>query len=168
MKRASVFAAVIAGSAALSWPAFAVDNMTAEFVKNAAIGGMFEVQSSKAALTKSQDPEIKNLAQMLISDHSAANQKLKKIAGKEDIPVPSQLDTKHQGQLDTLRETKGSFAQPYIQMQRKAHDEAIALFKRYADQGDDPALKTFAKKTLPTLKKHREAIRKIYKDMKSG
>jgi putative membrane protein len=168
MKRVTLLAVTMACSAALSCPAFAADNITAKFVKNAAIGGMFEVQSSKAALTKAQDPKIKNLAQMLIDDHSAANEKLKKIAAKENISVPSQLDTKHQGELDTLRETKGSFAQPFIQMQRKAHEEAITLFKRYADHGDDAALKSFAKNTLPTLEKHRTAIQKIYKDMQGG
>jgi putative membrane protein len=53
-------------------------------------------------------------------------------------------------------------------MQRKAHEEAITLFKRYADHGDDAALKSFAKNTLPTLEKHRTAIQKIYKDMQGG
>jgi putative membrane protein len=167
MKRA-LLAAVVTCAFALPLPAIAADSATAKFVKNAAIGGMFEVQSSKAALSKTHDPKITGLANMLIKDHTAANQKLTEIAGKESISVPSQLDAKHQGQLDTLRETKGSFAQPFIQMQRSAHEEAIMLFERYADHGEDPTLKAFARKTLPTLKKHLAAIRKIYQEMKSG
>jgi putative membrane protein len=144
-------------------PAAAASSAAAKFVKNAAIGGMFEVQSSKAALTKTDDPKIKDLAHMLIADHSAANAKLKQIAAREKVAVPSQLDAEHQGQLDTLRETKGPFAPPFIEMQREAHDEAIMLFRRYADHGDDAALKAFAEKTLPTLEKHRKAIEKIYR-----
>lgn len=166
----TLLAAVVmcACASALSLPAAAADNATAKFVKKAAIGGMFEIQSSETALTKAQSPKIKDLAHMLIKDHTAADQKLKAIAGKENIPVPTQLDTKHQGELDTLRQTKGNFAKPFIQMQRKAHIEAIDLFKRYADHGSDPALKAFAKKTLPVLKKHRAAIKAIYSKMKSG
>jgi putative membrane protein len=149
-------------------PAAGADSATAKFVKNAAIGGMFEVQSSKAALSRSHDPKITDLAHMLVDDHTAANRKLKEIAAKENVSVPSQLDAEHQGELDTLRKTKGSFEEPFLQMQRKAHGEAIVIFQRYADHGADPALKAFAKDVLPTLEKHRTAIGNIYKGMTGG
>ncbi|WP_245497858.1 DUF4142 domain-containing protein, partial [Mesorhizobium sp. M7A.F.Ca.CA.001.08.2.1] len=44
-----------------------------DFVTKAAIGGMFEVQSSKVAQSKLQDPKLKDFAQTMISDHGAAN-----------------------------------------------------------------------------------------------
>jgi putative membrane protein len=149
-------------------PAAGADSGTAKFVKNAAVGGMFEVQSSKVALSRTNDPRITNLAHMLVDDHVAANRKLKEIAAKESISVPSQLDARHLGDIDTLRKTKGPFAEPFIQMQRKAHGEAIVIFQRYADHGADPALKAFAKDVLPTLEKHRTAIGKVYSEMNGG
>ncbi len=34
------------------------------------------------------------------------------------------------------------------------HDHAVSMFKSYAERGDDPELKQWAEKTLPTLQSH--------------
>ena len=39
-------------------------------------------------------------------------------------------------------------------MQVSAHKEAVSLFERYAKDGDNPELKSFASKTLPHLQEH--------------
>lgn len=134
-----------------------------KFVEKAAIGGMFEVQSSEVALQKAKGQDVKSFARMMIHDHSAANKKLKAIAMKEHLSVPGDLDQANQGNLDTLRSTKGAFDPAYVEMQRKAHTEAVSLFRMYAKDGEDPTLKAFAKKTLPTLEMHKRKILAIAK-----
>jgi putative membrane protein len=49
-----------------------------------------------------------------------------------------------------------SFDKSYIKSQVSAHKTAIETFQREAEQGQDPELKAFAQKTLPTLKEHLE------------
>ncbi|WP_457155014.1 DUF4142 domain-containing protein, partial [Mesorhizobium sp. P5_C1] len=75
---------------------FAVPALAAEtaqnFVTKAAMGGMFEVQSSKVAQDKLQDQGLKDFAQKMISDHGAANAKLESIAGEQKFKVPADLD----------------------------------------------------------------------------
>jgi putative membrane protein len=46
-------------------------------------------------------------------------------------------------------------------MQTDAHKQAVALFSAYANSGDDPALKEFAKATLPTLKMHEKLVKNL-------
>jgi putative membrane protein len=46
-------------------------------------------------------------------------------------------------------------------MQRKAHADAVKLFESYARDGDNAALKTFAQRTVDTLKMHQQMIEKI-------
>ncbi|TKB30574.1 MAG: DUF4142 domain-containing protein, partial [Mesorhizobium sp.] len=77
-------------------------------------------------------------------------------------PAGPSLDTKHQALLDQLKEASGdSFQSKYIDMQTQAHKEAVALFSAYANSGDDPAMKEFAKKTLPVLQMHERHVKDL-------
>ncbi|TIW58488.1 MAG: DUF4142 domain-containing protein, partial [Mesorhizobium sp.] len=73
----------------LALPAFAADDAQT-FVNKAAIGGMFEVDSSKIAQDNAKDQQIKDFAKRMITDHGAANAKLQKIAGEQKLQVPAQ------------------------------------------------------------------------------
>jgi len=151
------------GASAFSFPALAADSAQ-DFVNKAAVGGMFEVESSKLADTAAQAGSVKDFAHMMVADHSAANKKLEKISGEQKLTVPSALDAAHQAVLDKLNNAKGgSFDQAYVQAQRDAHDEAVSLFEGYAEDGDNAALKAFASETLPTLKMHQDKIETIAK-----
>jgi putative membrane protein len=141
-------------------PAFAADSAQ-DFVDKAAVGGMFEVDSSKIAEGKAQDQAVKDFAQKMIDDHGAANAKLQTIAGEQKLTVPKELDAKHKADLDSLQNAKDAVDKPYVQLQRDAHSEAVTLFESYAKDGDNAQLKTFASETLPTLKMHQEMIEKI-------
>ncbi|CAN7305434.1 DUF4142 domain-containing protein [Mesorhizobium caraganae] len=139
-------------------PAFAADSAQ-DFVDKAAVGGLFEVDSSKIFEGKAQDQSVKDFAHKMIEDHGAANAKLESIAGEQKLTVPKELDAKHKADLDSLQNAKDD--KPYVQMQRDAHSEAVTLFESYAKDGDNAQLKTFASETLPTLKMHQEMIEKI-------
>ncbi|MBN9138273.1 MAG: DUF4142 domain-containing protein [Phyllobacterium sp.] len=141
-------------------PALAAENAQ-DFVTKAALGGMFEVQSSKTAQDKLQAEGLKNFAQKMISDHGAANARLESIAGEQKLKVPSDLDGPHKSDLDKLNSASAPVDAPYTDMQKAAHDDAVNLFEAYAKDGDNPALKSFAAETLPTLKMHREMIQKV-------
>ena len=144
----------------LASPAFAADTAQ-DFVNKAAVGGMFEVESSEIAVSKAQDQAVKGFAEQMISDHGAANAKLKTIAGEQKLELPAGLDAKHKGDIDALNTAKDPVDASYIQLQRNAHSEAVALFESYSQGGENAPLKAFATETLPTLKMHQEMVEKI-------
>jgi len=149
-------------STALTIPALAQSspNSTQDFVTKAAVGGMFEIQSSQLALKKSQDQDIRTFAQKMIDDHSKADDKLKSLAKNEK--VPTSLDQQHEQMLKTLEGDNGSnFASQFKQMQVSAHQQTIDLFQNYAQQGSDQQIKQFAEQTLPTLKQHLQMAQQI-------
>ena len=81
--------------------------------------------------------------------------------------VPTALDDASQKKLAKLRDTKPEdFSSEYDSMQVSAHKDAVSLFERYANGGDDPKLKDWAGKTLPALKHHLEMAQTLDKNRK--
>src|SRR5262249_47368589 len=72
------------------------------FVKKAALGGMTEVEASKLAVSKAQDPQVRAFAQKMVKEHTAANDELKSLADKKGWTVPSSLDAAHKAVVQKL------------------------------------------------------------------
>src|SRR5690348_6596555 len=56
----------------------------AKFMVNAANGGMTEVRLSQIAQQKSQNARVKDFADMMVRDHTQANNKLKALANAKN------------------------------------------------------------------------------------
>ncbi|MGF9762221.1 DUF4142 domain-containing protein [Microvirga sp. 0TCS3.31] len=134
-------------------------------MNRAAISNMFEIQSSQLAQQKTQNDRVRQFAQSMIQDHTAAGDKLKSAAqGVQGATVPSSLDQPHQQMVQTLQSASGSgFDRDYVQMQVTAHRDAVSLFDQYAQNGDNQQLKQFAQQTLPTLREHLQSVEQIQK-----
>jgi putative membrane protein len=52
-------------------------------------------------------------------------------------------------------------------MQVSAHKDAVSLFERYSKSGDNPKLKDWAGKTLPTLQHHLDMAQDLNKNNRS-
>ncbi|MEO6679614.1 MAG: DUF4142 domain-containing protein [Pseudomonas sp.] len=138
-----------------------------DFVDNAAAGGIAEVETSKLALEKSASADIKSFANMMITDHTKANEELAALAKKHDIEVPDSTTLVKQAKEKILDLRDESFDAAYANNQVKAHEETIALFKKEADTVTDDKkpgateLKGFAQKMLPALEKHLDAAKAL-------
>jgi putative membrane protein len=135
-----------------------------DFVNKVAISDMFEIQSSRLALTKQPDKDTKPFAEKMIRDHQKTSNELKSLvnSGKVKAKLPTSLDSEHQKMLDELKAKSGKeFDSNYDQVQVKAHQDAVALFEAYAKGGDDSELKRWAAKTLPHLQQHLTLAEKL-------
>ena len=133
-----------------------VSPSTADFVKEAAISDMFEIQSSQLATERSDDA-TKTFAKQMIADHEKTSSEMKAMVqgGKVQATLPTALDSTHQSKLDTLKGLQGKdFTKQYHDDQVKAHKDAVDLFGRYAKGGDNSDLKAWAGKTQPALEHH--------------
>jgi putative membrane protein len=138
---------------------------TADFVKEVAISDMFEIQSSTLAQDKGNAPE-KSFASQMVTDHTKTSTELKGLvsSGKVKADLPTALDSSHQSKLDKLKDESGKdFSSDFDSDQVGAHEDAVSLFERYAKGGDNPDLKDWAGKTLPTLKHHLEMAQNLKK-----
>ena len=136
---------------------------TADFVKQAAISDMFEIQSSELARERGNAAE-KRFAETMIKDHKKTSDELKAMVSGGDVKaeLPTALDSTHQSKLDKLKALKGpDFSSRYTVDQVAGHKDAVSLFERYAKGGDDPKLKEWAGKTLPALRHHSEMAQQL-------
>lgn len=135
------------------------------FVQMATSSNMLEIESSRLAQKSSERQDVRAFADMMVADHTNATRQMQQAvassAGARSSATSSgaaAMMPQHKQMLDQLaRATGDQFDLQYIQLQRQAHQEAVALFTNYAQSGTDQALKQFAVKTLPVLQKHAEA-----------
>jgi putative membrane protein len=136
---------------------------TQDFVKEAAISDMFEIEAGKLAQQKGS-PEIRAFASRMIEDHSKTTAAIKNMVKNGDVKaeLPSALDSSHQAKLDKLKTLSGEeFNKNYDESQRAGHKDAVSLFQRYANGGENPKLKDFAGKTLPTIQDHQKMAQNL-------
>src|SRR6201989_849092 len=140
---------------------------TEDFIKEAAMSDMLEIEAAKVAQQKG-NAEEKKFAEQMITDHTKTSSELKGIAGGElKAAIPTSLDDASQKKLDKLKDAKPEdFAGQYDPMQVSAHKDAVSLFERYAKGGDNSKLKDWAGKTLPALQHHLEMAQAIDKKRK--
>lgn len=129
---------------------------TEDFVAEAATSDMFEIESSKLALERSDDA-TKAFAQQMIADHEKTTGELKRLvsSGKVQAHIPAAMTSSQQDMLNKLKGLQGAdFTKQYHSDQEDAHKDAVDLFKRYGDGGDNADLKAWAATTRPALEHH--------------
>jgi len=139
----------------------------ASFAVMAADAGMTEVELGKVALSKSANGDVKKYAQMMIDDHTAANNKLMSIAGAKMITLPATVSEEHKKHIDEMSKMSGKeFDKAYIDMMVSDHNKVTDAFRDENEKTADAELKNFTAETLPVLVKHQEAAKALQDKMK--
>ena len=133
-------------------------NMTSQdrdFLMDAAMGGMMEVELGRIAAQQGASAEVKQFGQRMVDDHSKANEELMTLATSKGITLPATLDDKHKEHLAKFSSMTGAdFDRAYVKEMVSDHHKDVSEFEKESTKGTDPDLKAFASKTLPTLQEH--------------
>jgi putative membrane protein len=165
MRSASIrYVAVSAAVAACSFThlsriarAADVSDTDKKFVADAGSGGLTEAKIGDYASTHGSNGVVKTFGQEMVTDHTSANKQLQDLCSQDGIDCPSSPNAMDQAEIDEVTKLNGpAFDKAYAADMVNDHDKTIALFKKEADDGTDPALKKFASDTLPTLQHHLE------------
>jgi putative membrane protein len=136
----------------------------ADYAAAASASDMFEIESSRLAADKGQNPDVKALARMLIADHQKSTTDLKAAASQAQPPidVSPALDAEQQANIQTLRGLNGAdFDRVFLQQQVAAHQKALDLVQGYSANGDVPSLKKHASAVTSPVKQHLERSREL-------
>ena len=160
----------MAAAAVISSSALAADKAPKEamdFANSVASATAFEIQSSQLAQKNAKSSEVKAFADQMIADHTKAAGEFKAALQEAGITPPrDSMGVKDLANYEKLHlTTANSFDGAYVKAQLNAHEEAVAQFSGYAQNGQTTQLKAFAQKTLPTLEHHLQMIKAINQKM---
>jgi putative membrane protein len=142
-----------------------IANTAESFVENTAIGDLYEIESSRLALERSQSAEVRAAAKQMIVDHMANTHHLQAalmMNETDGVKAPAGLDARRQSMIDHLRDApENAFDSTYAAQQVLAHEETVALMRSYAGGGDNPQLQSLAMSALPVVERHLEHMKTL-------
>jgi len=141
----------------------------AQFVVDVSASNYAEVELAKAAEQKSTNKDIKELASMLESDHTALIGQLKDYAGKNNVSVPTAATPEAQKDAQDLVEKnkkEADFNKEWTNTLIDKHEKTISKLESDSSSVTDPALQTWIGETLPKVRMHRDKLIQIKSTLK--
>jgi putative membrane protein len=161
----TLFLGVIGSVINCGLPAIKAQSLSAQdqmFMENAAKGRMHEVHMGRLGIERGQSEAVKGLCQRLINDHNTANKDLESLAKQKGVTLSAD-DAKVVSPIPLATKSGSDFDQEFVKMIVEDHQKDIAAFEKEASSGNDPDLKNWASKALPTLRAHLKEAQAIPK-----
>lgn len=109
------------------------------FMKEAAVGGMTEVELGNVAQQNAKHEDVKEFGARMVQDHGKANDELQAIAQQKNVELPKQLDAKHAQTRDKLTRLQGGeFDRAYMREMVQDHAADLKKFRQAAQISPTP------------------------------
>jgi putative membrane protein len=131
----------------------------ADFMVYAADLNLREIEMGDLAVGNGYDPEVKKLAKMMVKDHHAALEDLKKLAAKKGVSLPEAVSDAGMKECEKLNGKKrNDFDKKYTEIMKEGHEDALKKFEKEANDGQDEDVRNWAFSMLPTLRTHLDHV----------
>ncbi len=155
------------------------------FVQQVLKSGEEEVVIATLGAEKAQNSDLKQFAQMLVSDHSALNEQLRLLAQRNGA-TPAPRDGSRRGGTDSasppsatapgaapsspklqqLGQLSGSeFDKKFLEIMIEGHEKSVELYSAEAEKGANPAVKKLATEALPKIKEHLQQAKSLQQQL---
>jgi putative membrane protein len=164
---AAALAALPAAAATARAPAYAASaaadvkplnpaqRLERRFLQISAANMRFQAEGSRAALSRSSNPAVKDLANSLLARQQTAQAELLRLLHARGMAMPLSTND-HAKVLKQLAKLNGAkFDRVYVdEVVIRSYQADIANYERVAQQADDRVLRAWAERQLPTLRFH--------------
>lgn len=150
------------GMSSMAQSGMAMSSM--DYVGAAAESDQFEIQEGQLAASRSNNPRVRDMGQMLVRDHMMTTRTLMAAAARSGMPpmAPPSLRPDHQQMFGQLQSASGpDFDRMFAAQQVPAHQEALSLHSSYASAGNDPNLRGAARGAVPIVRQHLDMARQM-------
>jgi predicted outer membrane protein len=125
------------------------------FVIRATLGGAAEIELARLAEQRTRNNGVREFARHMFRDHSRVDNSLSRLAERDGISVPEEIDAKHQHVRDGLSRLTGlEFDIEYPRLQAQNRQRMAQLMEYVIGSGEDAQVQAFAAATLPTVFMH--------------
>jgi len=143
-----------------------VSRSDAKFIQHAAQANLGEVQLGKLAQEKGGDSQVRQFGERMVGDHGQAAKELQQLAGDKGVSVSNDISSSDMRLRDRLAKLQpAAFDREYVREMVKDHKKDVAEFRRMSEKAQDPTLKAWVVKTLPTLEDHLNVIQNLDKSL---
>ncbi len=134
-----------------------------DMMEDLAEANIAEIETAQLALSKTQNPRVREFAQKMIDDHGMAQQELQQLAQAKGMTLPQETDLAHRTVSGALRLLSGeTFESQYInRVGMDDHQRTIELLQKAQGQAREPELKALAGRMLPIVQAHLDMARQI-------
>ena len=135
-----------------------------------AMGGMMQLEVSRAAMEKTGDADVRAYAKGEVDEQTHLGAKLKEIAAAKKVTLPSDPDEKTQKMVAMLQSMSGAeLDRTYLtEAGVKGHEKLLAVMTKVESQATDATLKKVATTALPLIKAHLKAAREELTQLGGG
>jgi putative membrane protein len=133
-----------------------------KFIKQTAESGMGEVKIATLGTQKAERTDVKDLATMLVTDHTKLNDELSTLASSKKIDLSAVISAKAADDFKDLEQKSGSdFDKAFLSHMEKSHKNSIDNFEDIEKNAGDSELKAWVSKTLPSLRMHLDKVKAL-------
>lgn len=143
------------GAAAEARPLGQAQRFERRFLQITAANMRFQAEASRLVATRSNNPAVKDLANTLLSRQQTAQPELLRLLHARGMAMPLPQN-EHGKVLKQLSRSNGAkFDRLYVdEVVMRSYQADITNFEKVAAQADDPVLKAWVDRQLPTLRMH--------------
>jgi putative membrane protein len=125
------------------------------FLVKAHQGNLAEISAGRVALAKSRNATVRHIAQQLIVDHRRLDADVRALAAKYHVKLPSAPSAQQRHDLAVVAHKSGAaFDRAWLLLQKKAHQQTLALIRVELRCGHAPLVKAAARKARPVVAMH--------------
>jgi len=135
------------------------------FLKTAIGVNLAEIQVGQLAQKNGASAGVRQFGDMLVKDHTASNDDAMALAKQHNVTIPNAPSAEDQKTYQDLSGLSGAaFDKAFSQDMVAGHQKAVQLFTDQSASANGD-VKSFADKTLPTLKKHLQTAQSLASDL---
>jgi putative membrane protein len=126
-----------------------------EFLEQAVQSNLTEIELGNLAIQRATNQDVKNYAQMMVTEHTAAHTDLKNRAMAQKWTIRDVLNDENQTKRTNLNNlTAADFDRAYMRSQVADHQVTAGKFATQIDQGTNAELKAYATQYKPGIDQH--------------
>lgn len=164
-KYSSAQTTATSSTSASTGTSIANDTAAVNFITQASLGNLKEIETGKIAIKKAKKASVKAYGATMIKDHTKATVEMKQILASKQFTVPALSATDTAADAMLTNATGTEFDKNYITMMLMDHVKTVQVFKNAIANVQDPDLKAFAVKTLPVIQEHLKMDIALAKEM---
>lgn len=131
----------------------------AEVVSGLIAANSEEIKLAELAKKKSANKEVKDIAGMLVKDHTAALGELRDLADKKGLMIAAEDTAASNKAYKDLDDEKGKeFDKEWCSKLTDKHKNTIDKLEGLSNENVDPDLKTWASNILPKIRIHHDQL----------